>query len=251
MNCKMKLSIKTLLAILVLATPAYAQTSASRYQSCIRLVETDPGAAFEEALIWASEGGGAAARHCTALALVAQGAEEEGATRLEALAQDPGAGGAALRADLLAQAASAWILAAIPGQAERVLTRAIGLSAANPQLYLARAEALALQNKDKAALADVNRAIKLNPLEPEAYIFRASLLQKQGKNSEAFADLAIALNLAPRNLNALMERGQLYEASGNRAAARKDYIAVLTWGEEGPSVVAARAALERLDVKVN
>ena len=254
MNSKMKLSIISFVAFLVLTSSAFAQTNAggvARYQDCIGLISIAPGTAFEAAIAWEAEGGGPPARHCTALALIALGSEEEGASRLEALAQEPGAGEPPLLAEILAQAASAWILVGRPAQAERVLDRAIKLSPANPDLFLARAEARALQEKGRDARADVDRAIKLNPLEPEAYVFRANLKRNQSQTADALVDLTTALDLAPQNLNALMERGQLHEAKGDKSAARRDYIAVLRWGEEGPSVEAARAALERLDVNLN
>ncbi|MEL7028537.1 MAG: NAD(P)-dependent oxidoreductase, partial [Pseudomonadota bacterium] len=49
-------------------------------------------------------GGGAPARHCAALSLLALGAEEEAAARLEQLALRPDAGGEAARAAILGQA---------------------------------------------------------------------------------------------------------------------------------------------------
>jgi len=254
MNSGMKHIIPAFLFAFALAPAVSAQTlpaGAGRYEACIALIDMNSGRAFDQALAWESEGGGPPARHCAALALIGQGAEEEGALRLEALAQEPGSGGAEMRASLLAQAASAWILADQPGRAEKILTTALALADGNAELYLSRGEARALQGSDEAALADVSQAAWLNPLDPEAYIFRAALLRQQNKPVEALADLETALKLAPRNLGALLVRGRLLEDAGDRAAARRDYIAVLKWGEDGPQVIAARAALERLDLNVN
>src|SRR5262245_15149363 len=73
-------------AVLFSAPAAVAQQSeAQRLQDCIEKIDRDAEAAYQDGLSWIATGNRPAARHCTALALIALGQEAEGATRLEQL----------------------------------------------------------------------------------------------------------------------------------------------------------------------
>ena len=71
----------------MVAVPAWNCVTVSTAGS-MGLTRRDTMAAFEQALNWQDQGGGAPAKHCAAAALVAMKQFKEGATRLEALAQE-------------------------------------------------------------------------------------------------------------------------------------------------------------------
>ncbi|WP_156995048.1 hypothetical protein [Elstera litoralis] len=80
------------------ATPKQPQRSLSlggaeavRYENCLRLTAQDPLQAHETARTWAEQGGGLAARHCAAVAMIRYGRPEYAAPDLEALAAEAAA----------------------------------------------------------------------------------------------------------------------------------------------------------------
>ena len=83
----------------------------SSYDACIAATEDDPEQAFEEAVSWRDEGGGGAAEHCVAMALLALGYAGEAAARLDALARENLGGTQEQRSELMIQAGEAWLLA--------------------------------------------------------------------------------------------------------------------------------------------
>ena len=58
-----------------------------KHKECLERIAEDSDLAFEEAMIWRSEGGGRRAKHCEAMALFALGHEDEAANRLDELAK--------------------------------------------------------------------------------------------------------------------------------------------------------------------
>lgn len=75
---------------------------AREYDACMRLARGDPAAAHESALAWRRKGGGDAALHCVAVALVGLGQHGQAARLLEELAGRTDGARAALKAALLA-----------------------------------------------------------------------------------------------------------------------------------------------------
>jgi len=71
----------------------------ARHKVCLERIAEDADLAFEEAMIWRSEGGGRRAKHCEAMALFAVGHKEEAAFRLDKLAKAPDGGTKDMRAD--------------------------------------------------------------------------------------------------------------------------------------------------------
>ena len=96
------------------------------YQACLQLARKQPDKALELAGKWIALGGTEAAHHCQALALIGLKDYGEGATRLEELVQhsiQP----ALVRANMLAQAAQAWLLQDEPSRAYADQTAALKL----------------------------------------------------------------------------------------------------------------------------
>lgn len=248
--------VATLLAVLALADAAPAATTGgaspprpalphtTRYDACLAQARAAPQQAFETALQWETDGGGVPARHCQAVALVALQQYGEAAMRLQGLAYQPSSGPAALRAELLDQAANAWILENQPQNAVSTLNAALKLAPDDPVLFIDRARAAAMTKDWPAAIRDLSTALSLDPAREEAYVFRASALRQAGQPRHALEDIDTALALDERDPDALLERGAIQFALGDKAAARQAWLRA---SEVAPNSAAARAARENLE----
>lgn len=207
-------------ATALLAAPATAQTrdweaiARQRYVQCLALVESDPTTAYENALGWRSEGGGAPARHCIAAALIKLGQHAEGASRMEATAAAPDAGDDVIRADLLGQAGGAWLEAGENAEAERVLSQALLLRPGDPDLLVDRALAYALQGQFRSAVEDLSIALTSRPSDLDALRLRANAWAELGRYEEAARDVARGLAFAPNDVELLLVRGRVRQALG-------------------------------------
>lgn len=238
-----------------LHTPAQAQSRLAEmapeeaYLQCMALVRSDADAAFEAAIAWRDEGGGAAARHCTAMALAHRGQFAEAAARLEDLAQTMNGFGARERADVLGQAGRIWLRAGEGGRAYGALTAALQLDPDNPEIWIDRGEALARGGKYWEAIDDFNEALQLSPDHIDGLIFRGAAYRLLGVHDLAREDLVHALAADPGHPDALMELGLVHMATGAREAARESWVKAISVAPGSPAADAARAALERIDVK--
>ena len=253
----MKAVALALAAALAAAPPAHADAdtdadadAANEYAACMALVISDPEAAFEKAMGWRDFGGGAPARHCAALALLALGHSAKAAARLEALGQEMTDEARPLRAEMLGQAGLAWLMAGQAERADAVLTAALDLGPDNVELWIDRAQVLAARGAYWGAIDDLNRAIELDPERAEAYAFRASAYRYVDSLELASADVERALSLAPYDPAALLERGNIRRLSGDGDGARADWLQVLVEAPDSPAATDAKANLERLDVKI-
>ena len=235
---------------------AYNLDSAARYRDCLKLVARDPDQAFDESIAWRGNGGGAAARHCEALALVELGLFGDAAIRLGDLADAPDAGGPEDRADLLAQAGNAWLLAGSGENAVVALDAALTLTPGDPVLLADRARAHAAAGNYGAADADLSQVLALVPASADVLVLRAAARRHTGDHDAAAEDISRALSLAPEDPFALVERGALRLARGDDAGARADWVAVARLvGDVDPdnpyaaALKDARKGLEALDVE--
>jgi tetratricopeptide (TPR) repeat protein len=223
-----------------LTTPPAGQ---SQYEACLAQTRTAPQQAFETALEWESNGGDGPAQHCRALALVALKQYGEAAMQLQGLANETSSGPAAVRADLLDQAANAWILADQPQNAVSALDAALKLSPDKAELFVDRARASAMSKDWASAIRDLSTALSLDPEREEAYVFRASALRQSGQPKRALEDIDTALALNGRDPDALLERGAIHLALGDKAAARQAWLRA---SEVAPDSAAAKAAQKNL-----
>jgi tetratricopeptide (TPR) repeat protein len=194
--------------------PVFAQSGeeARRLQACIEKIETDAAAAYEDGLAWVAQGNRPAAQHCTALALIALGQAEEGAYRLESLANAQNAGGLEERAIYLTQAGNAWLLADAPEAAIVTLTNAMKLRPQDASLFKDRARAhLAMESWEQAG-KDLDSAIRLYSADAEALHMRAIALMKMERWKDAWDDITRAMKAAPQDVSILVTRGDLREA---------------------------------------
>lgn len=242
-----------LAAILALAAaaPGHAQpiASADEYKTCLILAKTKPESGWEEALAWQSLGGGEAARHCAAVALIGLGKYGEAATRLETLANES-VREDAVRAEMLAQAAQAWLLLGKLPRADAALRSAERLQPGSPELMLDRAVVLAQAKNYREASDVLSRLLLAQPNRVEALALRASALRYLDDMLGALDDVETALKLDPDYPDALLERGILRRLKGEDAGAREDWLRAIRVLPDSPVADTARLNLERMDVKV-
>jgi len=223
----------------------------ARYDRCLEEAAKRPTDAFEEALAWESQGGAEAARHCAAVALLHNGQPEAAALRLEKLAQDMYLQPPERRAEVVAQAGRAWLEGRNAAMAAAAFTTALELWSGNPEIWIDRAEAYAAAANYWEAIDDLNRAIELDRNRADAYAFRAAAYRLVNETTLAMEDAARAIELDPRLPDAWLERGILNWLKGDVAAARRDFLQVLVLDAEGPAGDAARANIERMELKLD
>ncbi|SEH25973.1 tetratricopeptide repeat protein [Magnetospirillum fulvum] len=244
-------AIALVLPLLLLPCAARAEIIEPQreYRACLSLAQSKPDEGWEEAIAWQSLGGGEPARHCAALALIGQGKYEEGAKRLEALAQQSRRE-ESLRAEMLAQAAQAWMLATQPERALADLDTALGLVPGQPDLILDKAVLLASQGHHAEVVGLLTGLLKAQPNRVEALTLRASAQRLLDHSAEAEKDITRALELDPAYPDALLERGMIRRGGGNEAGARADWMRAIEIAPEGPAADTARRNIELMDVKV-
>jgi len=225
-------------------------TEADRYEACMALTRRDTMAAFEQSLTWQDQGGGAPAKHCTAAALVAMKQYKEGATRLEALAQEiKQAEFEQVRIGALAQAGQAWLLAGDTNRAYAALSAALKLAPQDPEIWIDRGQALATAKNYKEAIQDFDQALKIDGERADALMFRASAWRYMEDLGKARADIDKALKIAPTDPDALVERGTIRRLTEDVGGAREDWMQVIRRHPDSSAAATAQANLEKLDVK--
>jgi tetratricopeptide (TPR) repeat protein len=192
-----------------------------RMEACLAKIETMPEEAYEDGLAWQSEANRAYARHCTALSLIELGHIEEGAARLEDLANATDGGSIQQRALYLTQSGNAWLLARRPEAAELTLSNAIKLSPQDPALYLDRARARYLLENWFGADADATEALSYNVNNVDALKVRIKSRLELGETQLAYQDLQVALQLAPKDIDVLVLRGEVRQAQDKDKAQFK------------------------------
>lgn len=220
------------------------------YARCMALAPSDPNDAFEMATAWKGLGGGDAAEHCAAVALLYSGQAEHAARRLEVLAETMVAA-PEIKGQILDQAGQAWLQAGDAAHAEATLTAAIDLLRGRPGVVIDRAEARAAMGDYKGAVEDLTNAIAADPARADAFAFRASAYRYLGELDKARIDIAAALKLAPQDPAALLERGIINRLAGDNKAARADWLHVLELDPDGEAGRLAQINIEKMDVKTD
>ncbi|CAA7616215.1 FOG: TPR repeat [Candidatus Terasakiella magnetica] len=240
-----------LVPILLAAVPVGAEViePKSEYRACLALARQKPDDGWEEAIAWQSLGGGEPARHCAAVALIGLGKYAEAAKRLEALASQSHSSGG-LRAEMLAQAGQAWLLAGDAVKALAAQDTGLKLVPGSPDLLLDKAVTLAGVGHYQEVVEVLTSLLKSQPNRIEAMTLRASAYRYLDKLDLAKDDIARALVLDPSFGDALLERGMLRRLEDNAAGAREDWMKTITLAPDSPAADTARRNLEILDVKV-
>lgn len=235
--------------------PAAAQATlteaqnAEQYAACMVLVDQNPEHALESSLEWEKQGGGDAAKHCQALALIGLHRYDDAALALEQIAQTLPHVKAPLAAEAFAQAAYAWRLAGKDQLALHDLNEGLKLAPNSVELLLDRANLYGESGMFFEALDDLNAAVDVAPDRPDIYVFRASTYIDLGELDLAADNLDKALAVAPDFPEALLQRGRLRAVTGETDAARADLMRVLEITPKSPIGEAAQRQLEKLDIK--
>lgn len=216
----------------------------NRYERCLELTRRDAKEALNASVAWQDRGGGPAAAHCGALALVALRRYPEAAGRLDHLGHE-NLGDAEERATIFDQAGNAWLLAHRGSEAISSFSSALALSPQDPDLLTDRARAAALLGDWKAADVDLSAALKLDANRADVLVLRASARHALGRRNEARGDLDAALRIVPDYPEALLERGTLKLKAGDLKGARSDWQTVVA---RAPGSAGAAAAQQRLTV---
>jgi tetratricopeptide (TPR) repeat protein len=221
----------------------------NRYDRCLVLIKRDAARASEAAASWHTSGGGAAALHCEALALIDLKRYGEAAQALEnAVAaeanEQPG-----LRAQLLDQAGNAWLLAHDAAKAETALSAALAIEPRDEDVLSDRARERGLARNWSGAFDDLTAVLAIDPDRADVYVLRASALHAEGHRVEARADIAHALAIFPGYPEALVERGAMRLETGDRAGARADWHEAEKEAPDGDAGASARARLAQLGGK--
>jgi regulator of sirC expression with transglutaminase-like and TPR domain len=202
-----------------------------RYLACVALAESAPEAALDRARDWRARGGGTAARHCLALALVSLGRSEEAGRELENVAEamrreagpQPDQNETMALANVLAQAGNAWLLAGQAKRARRALNQALALAPEDPDMLVDRAVVSAALGDFGTALADLDLALANESDHVDAHAYRASALRRLERPEDALAAAQRALDILPGHPGARLERGVLRHQAGDAAGAREDW----------------------------
>jgi len=248
----MRLPHHGLAIILLICIPTAAQAVAggaramsdpAHYRVCLAIGSTDPAAALINAEAWEKSGGGVAASHCAALALVNLKRYAEAASRLDRIASDRGVPDNSFRAALYDQAGNAWLLAGDGAHAVQSLSAALALSAGDADLFADLARAQAMRHDWHEVDLDLNAALQLSPRRADLLVLRASARRALQRFEDARTDIEAALKLKPGDSDALVERGLLRKQLGDLGGARRDFQAAL----KSASGETAAQAKENLD----
>lgn len=248
MTRRHRLSTALLLTAAALSGPAAAQEvdHARKYAECMKLADTRPGDAWDYAGQWLGLAGGEPARHCAAVALIGLKEYREAANRLEMLATTS-RGTEALRAEMLAQAAQAWLLFGDTERAYAAQTTALELTPGAPRLLVDRALTLAQAENYRDAIDDLTAALNVDPANVDALTYRAAAFRHAGDADLARSDIARALDLAPAHAPALLEKGILARMADDADTARAAWLAVIDAAPDSAEAETARMNIQMLD----
>ena len=227
-------------------TPAGAQ-AVQDYDACVALIASDPARAEREAGDWARFGGGAAARHCYALALIELGAPLRASDELIGIALDEVDLPNAARADILVQAGELLLEGGVPVTAGLVAEQAAQLAPAQSNVLALRAAVNLENGQVRAALRDLDRALAKGGGTVRLRMLRASAHRRLANPVAGRDDATIATEQAPDNPAAWLERGRNEAALGAKPAARKSFLRAIELDREGKIGASARLALQRMD----
>ena len=261
MNIALKIAAAALLGasgVSALAAPAKAPApagnaarpghniEAERYGACLASAGREPALAVTEATKWLGAGGGVPARHCLALAYLAQQQYIPAALALEAAAhaaqaaKDPHVG------ELWGQAGNAALAGNDAGRALGYFTTALDtgvMGVDRAEVLIDRARAEVDLKRDAAARTDLDEAVRLDPASPYAWLLRATLARRDGDLKSAETSILEAGKRAPEDADVALEAGNIAVAQGNLSLARQAWSAAAAAAPGSPAAIAATQAL--------
>ena len=238
--------IIALAALLAAAAPADSG-DAQRYQACLATAGSEPAKAIPEATKWIGAGGGVPARHCLALAYLANkeyvpaSLALEGAARAAEALKDPHVG------ELWGQAGNAALMGGKNDAAVGYFTSAVAATGNDPQgraeVLIDRARALVELKRLDEARADLTQATTLEPESPFGWLLRATLARRQNDLKGAESSIMEAVRRAPDDADVQLEAGNIAAAKGEPDLARQAWTAAAAAAPGSPAAIAASQAL--------
>ncbi|RKQ69788.1 hypothetical protein DES40_2597 [Litorimonas taeanensis] len=183
-----------------------------KHKTCLERIAENSDLAYEEAMIWRSEGGGRRAKHCEAMALFALGHADEAAHRLDQLAQASDGGSPEMRANFYLEASNFWLAAENSYKAYASAKAGLDIDETRTDLRIARARAYVMRERYEYAETDLTYALKFEPQNVAALRYRADARFRQNKFDAALKDIELALTLAPESVETALLRGRIKEA---------------------------------------
>jgi tetratricopeptide (TPR) repeat protein len=227
-----------------LADPA--PSDRARYDGCVRAIPTNAAAAEAYANEWRVRGGGLPARHCLALAQLAQDKPGAAAATLEAAARAAETERSPVAADFWGQAGNAALLANDARAAVRHFGAALALNpppAQQTALRVDRARAAVEAGDAALARTDLDAATRVAPGDPAGWLLSAALARRASDLPRARTDIAQAIRLDPTNPDVRLEAANIAAASGDLAAARTQWQALVAAAPGTPAADLAQRAL--------
>ena len=246
------------LCLLLPALPAAAEEmdnnlndaiNENEYESCMTLAQRTPAEAYSSAKSWSEKGGGAAAQHCGAVALIGMNKPKEAAQMMERAAESIRAEKPILAAELYGQAGQAWTMADDVTHALNAQNEGLALAPDNTDLLVDRAISYAAKQDYRSAVADLDKAHELDAYRADILTYRASAWRYLRDNKKALEDAEAALALEPQNPEALLERGIIRRLTDDPEGARIDWMQVMALAGGTPAGDAAKANLDKLNQK--
>ncbi len=214
----MKKLFSIVLVMSAAVLPANAQDFLSlddfdqKHKACLEAIAKDADTAYENAMIWQSQGGGRRAKHCVAMALFALGHTDEAAFRLENLAKAPDGGTPVMRAGYTAESAGLWIKAGDPKRAYHVASEGLKTAKTDLDLRLVRAQSYGAMGQWAYAETDLKTALAMHPGNARALRLLARAKFEQNKLNAALTDVEASLRADPTKVETALLRGQIREA---------------------------------------
>ncbi len=243
--------LRTIIPALAMAVGIAGPALAGTYDDCVALAGADPDLAEAEAGRWVQAGGGSPARHCRALALLAQGAERRAAELMVRIATDDRTLPDEVRSEMLVEAGEIYLGIGEIAYGRSVASRAL-LLALEPRAALALSARLKAAEGDwRGAADDLDGALARGEPDAGLLVLRASARLHLGEQVAARSDLLWATEIAPDMASVWLERGVMEAAGDNRDAARAAWLKAIDLDRDGYVGEAARLKLQRMDAGGN
>lgn len=239
--------IAALWNVLAVGGPAHAFTD---YRDCLGQVQADPAAALPEAREWARLNiGGAPARHCYAMALLATGAALSAADELvNAAVEEPGLANAE-RARLMVQAGEILLEAGEELSPALIAEQAVSLDPKGAGPIGLRGRVKLAGGNANGAIADLDEALRIGGPDARLLTSRAAARRQAGQATAARDDALWATELDKTLPEAWLERGRAEALVGARHEARQSFLKAIDLSRESPTARAAQLALQKMDAK--
>ncbi|WOI53572.1 hypothetical protein [Parvularcula sp. LCG005] len=210
-------------ALLALAALTIAEPRS--YDTCVALAETSADEARLYADAWLAEGGNRPARHCAAVAALANGSAASAGAMLARLAEDE-AVTPEVSARLYIQSAEAFIDAGREDQAFAALRAAYSAVPDAAEVHMAAAAIYATAEEWQGVILTIRALERHANLSADAYALRGRAHFNRDELVEAALDASRALAIDTLLVDALVLRGDLAQAGvalpNDPFAPRKD-----------------------------